>query len=97
MIFTRADPCDNLYFIATGTVSLLDPIERVESLSLNKNYDLGWLAFVTGTPYRFTAKALTDVSLWVLPKSTFFNLLPDSPSLVHAVQKWLRGRKSEII
>ena len=93
VIFTRGDPCDNLYFIATGTVTLLDPIERVKTLTLNKNYDLGWMAFVTGAPYRFTARAQTDVSLWVLPKSTFFNLLPDSPSLVHAVQKWLRGKK----
>ncbi len=93
VIFTRGDPCDNLYFIATGTAELLDPMEKVKTLTLKKNYDLGWLAFVTGAPYRFTAKAHTDMSLWVLPKSTFFNLLPDSPGLVHAVQQWLRGEK----
>lgn len=93
IIFTRGDPCDNLYFIAEGTVTILDPIERVATKTLIKNDDLGWLAFVTGAPYRFTARANSDTSLWVLPKSTFFHLLPDSPSLVHAVQRWLRGEK----
>jgi len=93
LIFSRGDPCDNLYFIADGSVSLLDPIEKVPTKLLAKNDDLGWLAFVTGVPYRFTARANTDVSLWVLPKSTFFNLLPDSPTLAYAVQRWLRGDK----
>ncbi|NOR79847.1 MAG: cyclic nucleotide-binding domain-containing protein, partial [Methyloprofundus sp.] len=48
------------------------------------------LAFLTGTPYRFTARAVEDVSLWVLPKAAFFQLLHDSPTLAHAVQHWLR-------
>ena len=93
LIFTKGDPCDNLYFINTGTVALLDPCNKVPTKILAENDDLGWLAFVTGAPYRFTARATQDVSLWVLPKATFFTLLPDSPTLAHAVQRWLRDDK----
>ena len=93
IIFTKGDLCDNLYFIATGSVSLLDPIDKVDCKTLGLNDDLGWLAFITGTPYRFTARAAEDAGLWVLPKATFFNLLPNSPTLVHAVQRWLRSKK----
>ncbi|NOQ12911.1 MAG: cyclic nucleotide-binding domain-containing protein [Methyloprofundus sp.] len=89
-IFTKGDPCDNLYFIDTGNVSLLDPVDKVTAKTLGHTDDLGWLAFLTGTPYRFTARAVEDVSLWVLPKTTFFQLLHDSPTLAHAVQHWLR-------
>ena len=90
LIFTKGDPCDNLYFIDMGSVSLLDPINKVTTKILSTNDDLGWLAFITGTPYRFTARAVESVSLWVLPKAAFFHLLPDSPTLAHAVQLWLR-------
>lgn len=94
IVFTKGDLCDNLYFIAKGSVSLLDPIDKVASKTLDKHDDLGWLAFITGTPYRFTARASEGVSLWALPKATFFNLLPDSPTLVHAVQRWLRSKEA---
>ncbi|MCK5356495.1 MAG: cyclic nucleotide-binding domain-containing protein, partial [Methyloprofundus sp.] len=89
-VFTKGDPCDNLYFIDSGSISLLDPIDKETTKILSHNDDLGWLAFLTGTPYRFTARAVDDVSLWVLPKAAFFHLLPDSPTLAHAVQHWLQ-------
>ena len=91
IIFNKGDSPSELYIIASGRVNLLDPREQVEPTSLVKNDDLGWLAFLTGAPYRFTARALEDVSLWVLPKSTFFALLPESPALAKAVQRWLRN------
>jgi len=93
LIFSQGEPCDELYIIATGQVELLDPEEQMKSLFLEKNDDLGWLAFITGTPYRFTAKAVEDTSLWVLPKSTFFKLLTSSPKLSAQVQHWLGSEK----
>jgi CRP-like cAMP-binding protein len=93
IIFNKGDSPDELFIIASGSVSLLDPMEQIEPTSLIKNNDLGWLAFLTGAPYRFTARALEDVSLWVLPKSTFFALLPKSPILAKEVQRWLRNPK----
>lgn len=92
-IFSKGDLCDNLYFIASGNVSLLDPTDKIARKVLSKNDDLGWLAFITGTPYRFTARASEDTGLWVLPKTAFFKLLPDSPTLAHAVQRWLRSKE----
>ncbi|MCF6204564.1 MAG: cyclic nucleotide-binding domain-containing protein [Methylococcaceae bacterium] len=93
LIFSQGEPCDELYIIAAGQVELLDPEEQVLSLFLEKNDDLGWLAFISGTPYRFTAKAIEDTSLWVLPRTTFFNLLTTSPKLVEAIQHWLKSDK----
>lgn len=90
LIFNKGDLPDELYIIESGRVSLLDPTEKKTPVFLMKNDDLGWLAFLTGVPYHFTARALEDVNLWVLPKSTFFNLIPKSPILSKAVQCWLR-------
>lgn len=93
VIFNQGDPCDCLYIIAAGKVELLDPKEIVTSKLLQKSDDLGWLAFITGTPYRFTARALEKTSLWVIPRSAFFNLLATSPNLIQAVHLWLRNPK----
>ncbi|WP_305907394.1 cyclic nucleotide-binding domain-containing protein [Methylomarinum sp. Ch1-1] len=93
LIFSQGEPCDELYIIASGRVELLDPEERNPSLFLAKNDDLGWLAYVTGTPYRFSARAIENTSLWVLPKTAFNNLLSDSPELAAAVQRWLQNPK----
>ncbi len=90
VVFTKGDPCDNLYFIESGSVLLLDPINKVATKTLRNSDDLGWLAFLTGTPYRFTARTAEDTSVWVLPKATFFRLLQESPTLADAVQRWLR-------
>jgi CRP-like cAMP-binding protein len=91
LIFNKGDSPDELYIIASGRVALLDPRERIEPTLLLKNDDLGWLAFLTGAPYRFTARAVEDTSLWVLPKATFFALLSQSTVLTKEVQHWLRN------
>ena len=93
VIFSQEDPCDCLYIIADGKVELLDPMELVTSRLLEKNDDLGWLAFITGTPYRFTARAMENTTLWVLPRYAFFGLLSNSPDLLQAVHIWLRSPK----
>ena len=93
LIFSQGEPCDELYIVSSGRVELLDPEELVRSLFLEKKDDLGWLAFVTGTPYRFTARAVENTSLWVLPKTTFINLLTASPELAGAVQHWIKNVK----
>ena len=93
LIFSQGEPCDELYIISSGRVELLDPEELVASLFLEKKDDLGWLAFITGTPYRFTARAIENTSLWVLPKTTFINLLRASPELAEAVEHWINNVK----
>jgi len=91
LIFSQGEPCDELYIISSGQVELLDPKEQVRSLFLEKKDDLGWLAFITGTPYRYTARAVENTSLWVLPKTTFINLLMASPELAEAMQHWIKN------
>ena len=91
LIFNKGDFPDELFIIASGKVTLLDPTERIPSKQLLIHDDLGWLAFLTGVPYRFTARATEDVSLWVLPKITFFSLFSTSVHFSEAVQDWLRN------
>ncbi len=93
IIFNKGDSPDELYIIASGRVSLLDPTEKITATEWGTHDDLGWLAFLTGAPYRFTARAMEDVSLWVLPKYTFFALLPKSPVLAKEVQRWIRNSR----
>lgn len=91
LIFNKGDFPDELFIIASGKVTLLDPTERIASKVLQTHDDLGWLAYLTGVPYRFTARATEDVSLWVLPKTIFFSLLASSTHFSEAVQDWLRN------
>ena len=93
LIFSQGEPCDELYIIASGNIELFDPAEQVTALLLGKYDDLGWLAFITGTPYRFTARATKNTSLWVLPRATFFTLLATSPKLSEAIAHWLTSTK----
>lgn len=91
IIFNKGDLPDELFIIASGRVTLLDPSEQMDPSYLKKNDDLGWLAFLTGAPYRFSARATEDVTLWVFPKSTFFSLLSKSSVLVKHVKSWIRN------
>lgn len=91
ILFNKGDSADELYIIARGRMSLQDPLGLVAPKLLTEHDDLGWLAFLTGVPYRYTARALEDVDLWVLPKASYFSLLKKSPVLTKEIQRWLRN------
>jgi CRP-like cAMP-binding protein len=92
LLYQQDDPADALYIVADGVIELLDPAQNMASFErLTKNMAFGRMAFLTGTPHATVARALTDASVWVIPKTAFAGLLPNSPILIQAVHRWLRG------
>jgi CRP-like cAMP-binding protein len=92
IIYHADDPADELFIVAGGVIELIEPDgDRRASEQVGKNEAFGHMAFITGTPHATTARALGDVGVWVLPKTAFAGLLPNSPTLIQAVHRWLRG------
>jgi len=88
-IYQAGDPADNLYIIMSGDVLLINPRDEKQMPEHLKKYDVfGWRANITGTPYSYSAKASSKVSLWVLPKRAIDILILDSEkarSKVHSL------------
>ncbi len=92
LLYQQDDPADALYIVAEGIIELLDPAQNMASFErLTKNMAFGRMAFLTGAPHANVARALTDASVWVIPKTAFAGLLPNSPILIQAVHRWLRA------
>jgi CRP-like cAMP-binding protein len=91
-IYHADDPAGELFIIADGVVELLVPDDdRRSPEQVGKNTAFGHMAFITGTPHATAARAVSDVSAWVLPKTAFAGLLPNSSTLIQTVHRWLRG------
>lgn len=92
LIYHEDDPADNLYIVADGVVELLDPARNMYAFEqLTEKMAFGRMAFLTGTSHAVAARAATDASVWVIPKSAFAGLLPNSPTLIQTVHRWLRS------
>jgi CRP-like cAMP-binding protein len=91
-VYRRHDPADNLYVLAEGAVEVVrDPTGTGPGERVAKNEAFGWLAFLTGTPHVSTAVAVSDTTVWCVPRDSFVHLLPNSPTLLQAVHRWLRS------
>ena len=92
LIYHDHDPADELFIVADGVIELLDPGDNMRPFEqLKTNTAFGRMAFLTGSPHAAAARAATDASVWVIPKSAFAGLLPNSPTLIQTVHRWLRG------
>ena len=92
LLYQQDDPANALYIVADGVIELLDPAQNMACFErLTRNMAFGRMAFLTGTPHVTVARALTDTSVWVIPKIAFVGLLPNSPILIQAVHRWLRA------
>jgi CRP-like cAMP-binding protein len=92
LLYHEDDPANELYIVADGVIELLDPARNMFAVErLSKNMAFGRMAFLTGTAHAFAARAATDASVWVIPKTAFAGLLPNSPTLIQTVHRWLRG------
>jgi CRP-like cAMP-binding protein len=91
LIYHADDPADELFMVDDGIVELLDPHDDMHACEqVGKRTAFGHMAFIAGTPHATAARALSDVSVWVLPKAAFAGLLPNSPTLIQTVHRWLR-------
>ncbi len=90
-LYEAGDPGEALYIVADGVMELLDPDDNMRVVErLERNATFGHMAFFTGTPHATIARAATDASVWLVPKSEIERLLPNSSTLIQAVHRWIR-------
>lgn len=91
-IYRRSDPSEGLYFLASGTVSLLDPLQHMQRVrEVRAGETFARQAFLTGAPQDKAAVTTADSEVWLLPREKFLHLLISSPRLAQAVHSWLRS------
>jgi len=93
LIYQQGDPADHLYIIARGegTVELCNSHNELPVKQYKQNDVFGWLAFLTGSTSRYSARVTEDTGLWILPRATFMSLLRNSSTLRQAVHICLRS------
>lgn len=92
LIYQPGDPCDGLFILASGSVSLLDPLQRMQlSRRIGRWETFGRQSFLTGAPHDKAAVATEDAEVWLLPRDRFLTLLVSSPRLAQAIHSWLRS------
>ena len=91
-IYQCCDPSENMYIIMSGAVDLINPRDHIHPPERLKKYDVfGWRALITGSPFSYSAFALTNVSLLVLPRQAFETLNLNSSEARQKVQLMLRS------
>ena len=91
-IYQPGDPCDGLFILASGQVSLIDPQADMQlARSVHRWESFGRQAFLTGAPQDKGAIATNESEVWVLPRERFLTLLISSPRLAQAIHSWLRS------
>jgi CRP-like cAMP-binding protein len=91
-IYQPGDPCDGLFIVASGAVSLLDPQQHMREVRRVRPWEtFARQSFLTGTPHASGAVAVDDAEVWLLPRDRFLTLLVSSPRLGQAIHSWLRN------
>jgi len=90
-LYEADDPGEALYIVEDGIIELLDPGQNMRPIKrLERNASFGHMAFFTGTPHTTIARAVTEASVWMVPKSAVDRLLPNSSILIQTVHRWIR-------
>ncbi len=91
-IYQCCDPSENLYIIMSGSVDLINPRDHIHPPERLKKYDVfGWRALITGSPFSYSAFALSNVTLLVLPRQVFETLILNSSEARQKIQLMLRS------
>ena len=94
-IYRQGDPCEGLYILASGGVSLLDPLQQMaRSRQVRPWETFARLSFLTGAPSDDVAVTTEDSEVWLLPREKFLHLLVSSPRLAQAIHSWLRSAET---
>jgi CRP-like cAMP-binding protein len=92
LIYQHGDPCDGLFILASGSVSLLDPLQHMQpARQVGRWETFGRQSFLTGAPHDKAAVATEQSEVWLLPRERFLTLLVSSPRLAQAIHSWLRS------
>ena len=99
IIFEQDAPSDAFYTIASGRVKIFRMLPAGKDLILEvfgRGDPLGALAAYDGRPFPASAAALEDTTCVVIPRTEFFRLLEDHPSLVRGLMQGLTQRLVEL-
>jgi CRP-like cAMP-binding protein len=89
-IFEAGDAADAVYLIEEGTVRLVTTSRDGESFDEVKEGEiLGQTGLVTGKASLATARAVTDLSVWVLTRAEYQELIREHPSIKIAFSRAL--------
>ena len=90
IFFQPSEVSDYLYFIDQGEVEVFYPSHLNQpSLVLTAGDALGELAFITGLTHTVTAITKTEVTVWILRKQDFEEMLQQSKSLEKSIKIFL--------
>lgn len=93
LICDEEDPCDALFLIESGTVSILShgAGDGDQPALLGPGDAFGELALVTGLPPIARAEALEDTVLWEVHKDDFSEVVAVSPGLQQSLRRLARN------
>ncbi len=75
-IFSNKSDADRLYLLESGSIELIDPMQKQENYDFLQPGDyFGGMAFVLGGQHASSAVAKTDITFWILEKADFLELL----------------------
>ncbi len=90
LLIETGTPGDTAYFIEEGHVRLIANSREGESFEeLGEGDIFGHTAIITGKNYTATARAITDVSAWVLKRSVYQDLIRRRPAIKLAFSRAL--------
>jgi CRP-like cAMP-binding protein len=98
-IFEQGEPSDAFYTIASGRVKIFKMLPNGKDLILEifgKGDPLGAVAAYDGRPFPASAVALEATVCVVIPRTAFFRLLEQHPSLVRGLLQGLTHRLVEL-
>ncbi|HEY65649.1 MAG TPA: cyclic nucleotide-binding domain-containing protein [Caldilineae bacterium] len=97
IIYRQGDPSDYLYLIESGRVALVVEMDGTETpvATLDAGDFFGESAVLTGEPRVATARALTDVDVWLLQPGDFEALTERYPKLALNLGRGLAPRLRE--
>ena len=90
VIIEAGKPGDAAYIIEDGQVRLIAKSTEGESFEdLDEGAIFGHTALVTGKPYTATVRAVSDASMWVLPRTIYQGLIQERPAIKLAFSRAL--------
>jgi len=82
-IFAEGTPSQAMYVVESGWVSIISETDGRKSIlaNLGPGSVLGEMAFFGDRPYSTSAEAASEVTVWVLTKPAFAELIASEPSI----------------
>ncbi len=90
LVIEAGAPGEMAFFIEEGKARMISPSREGDSFDeLSEGALFGHTALITGKPYSATVRAVTDLTLWALPRDAYQELIADHPAIKLAFSRAL--------